>query len=292
MKGDEQTKRGNVFDRIFKENAEAIFLPLINQVLNLTITSYQPLREKLVKTLEREVDFLYEVVTENQRKFLLHLEFQSNDDKQMIYRIAEYHGLIIRKYQLPVKHVVIYLGSKKPKMRTELSEEQQFESFDLLNIKEIDANDLLSSQIPEVILLALLSKYDSENVEKVIRTILFRLTQVAGSKDDLLRFLKQLTILARLRKLEVLAEKLIFDMPIYYDVETDGLYLKGLEKGKKEGREEGIEQGLEQGALLTMNSIVYRCLKLGRSIEEITAITGLDIEQVQTMIEKRKDEEE
>lgn len=36
-------------------------------------------------------------------------------------------------------------------------------------------------------------------------------------------------------------------MPITYDIETDGLYLQGIEKGREEGIEEGIEVGLVQG---------------------------------------------
>jgi len=38
-------------------------------------------------------------------------------------------------------------------------------------------------------------------------------------------------------------------MPIHYDIETDELYLEGIEKGKEEGIELGIEKGIEKGVI-------------------------------------------
>ena len=51
----------------------------------------------------------------------------------MIYRMMEYHGIELRKYRLPIKHVVVYLGEKPPTMRTTLREEEVFKGFILVN---------------------------------------------------------------------------------------------------------------------------------------------------------------
>lgn len=61
-------------------------------------------------------------------------------------------------------------------------------------------------------------------------------------EKSLKNYVKQLTILSRLRKLEVETQKEAKDMPITYDIETDGLYLKGIE----EGREIGLVQGIKK----------------------------------------------
>ncbi len=45
--------KGNVYDRIFKENAEFLFIPLIEQELGIKIVKYSALPEKLSKTTER-----------------------------------------------------------------------------------------------------------------------------------------------------------------------------------------------------------------------------------------------
>lgn len=70
-------EKGNVFDKIFKENVESLFLPLIAQKLDIDIQSFKPLKEKIQTRLEREMDFFYEVLTMGGKRFILHIEFQS-----------------------------------------------------------------------------------------------------------------------------------------------------------------------------------------------------------------------
>ena len=53
-----QKKERNFYDRVFRENAKHLFMPLIQQMLGITIHSYTPLPEKITKTIEREMDFL------------------------------------------------------------------------------------------------------------------------------------------------------------------------------------------------------------------------------------------
>ncbi|MEZ4885958.1 MAG: hypothetical protein R3E32_14585 [Chitinophagales bacterium] len=162
---------GNLYDRIFKENAKALFIPLIEQELGIKIISYKPLQEKITKTIEREMDFFYQVVTDENKTVLLHIEFQTQNDKEMLYRMGEYHGLAFSRYKLPIKHIVIYLGKGKPSMKTKLKDEEKFEGFELINIHELNTTQLLSSQIPEIVLLAMLSNYESERTESILRLI-------------------------------------------------------------------------------------------------------------------------
>ncbi|HHS96174.1 MAG TPA: hypothetical protein ENJ45_06245 [Phaeodactylibacter sp.] len=52
-----QKKEGNLYDKIFKENAAQIFMVLVQDQLGVQIKSYQPLKEKMQTTVEREMDF-------------------------------------------------------------------------------------------------------------------------------------------------------------------------------------------------------------------------------------------
>lgn len=47
-------------------------------------------------------------------------------------------------------------------------------------------------------------------------------------------------VLSRLRKLEIPAKKEIESMPIHYNIETDGLYLEGIEQGISDHRRETV----------------------------------------------------
>ncbi|MEM9847900.1 MAG: hypothetical protein AAF847_08415, partial [Bacteroidota bacterium] len=235
-KSKNKQKGGNVYDRIFKENAEYLFIPLIQKELKIDIKAYEAIPDRFTRTLERETDFLYRVLTLSEEKFILHLEFQTQDDSEMLFRMEEYHALIHRKYRLPVKHVVVYLGAKKVQMRSKLKKEEIFYGFEIISLHHLNTNELLSAQMPEVILLALLSDYEKEQAEIVLRNILHALKRVAGTPDRLEKYIQQLIILSRLRNLEQKTIKAIENMVIEYNIEEDYLYKMGMKKGAERER--------------------------------------------------------
>ena len=51
------------FDGIFKENIESLFTPLLEKLLNISILKSREIKDKLLKTIEREPDFLKSVTT-------------------------------------------------------------------------------------------------------------------------------------------------------------------------------------------------------------------------------------
>ncbi len=226
-------KERNFYDRIFKENAKYLFIPLIKQELGITIETYTVLPEKITKTVEREMDFLYLINEKSKDKFILHLEFQSKNDKEMPYRMARYHGLAFAKHKIPIKHVVIHLGSDKPSMRNKLSPKEIFRGFDIINIHSIDAEKLLESQVPEIIIMALLAAYPQRETEVVLRYIVRKLKIVCKSEKDLDRYLTQLLFFSRLRNLEDETTKIVQNMPIRYDISKDALYLRGIREEKE-----------------------------------------------------------
>jgi hypothetical protein len=95
------------YDKIFKENIAALFLPLSEKYLGIRITRTEELKDKLQTTIEKEPDFIRIVETDKGERFILHLEFQSADEEGMIYRMQEYFGILRKKYGLLVKQFVI-----------------------------------------------------------------------------------------------------------------------------------------------------------------------------------------
>ena len=138
-----------------------LFLPLVEEQLGVQITKVSPLPDKQPTTLIRETDGFLVIETTSiiEPKFILHLEFESKDDPEMIYRMVEYHGVELRKYSLPIKHFVIYLGEKTPKMRTKLLQEEIFEGFTLVNVYSFAPEKWLSEEKPSKIIMAILGDY-------------------------------------------------------------------------------------------------------------------------------------
>ncbi|HAA15917.1 MAG TPA: hypothetical protein DCE41_31085, partial [Cytophagales bacterium] len=124
------------YDIIIKENLEALLLPLAAKYLGISIAKAEDLPEKLPATLERQPDFVKRVTDTNGATFILHLEFQSTNEEEMRFRMAEYAGLLIRKYRLPLRQHVVYLGQRPPTMETELPQEMWITGFNLHNIKD------------------------------------------------------------------------------------------------------------------------------------------------------------
>ena len=176
---------GNIYDRIFRENARTIFIPLVQSELKIDITRFEPLEFNMAKTLEREVDFLYKIYNQKGRESILHLEFQTRNDKEMLERIQEYHALIFRKYKLPIRHIVIYLGKRKSTMKSKLQKDQIFTGFDIINLTEINPEQLISTQVPEMVIMALLGNFKKDRIEKVLNDIVDKLKSLTDSEDSI-----------------------------------------------------------------------------------------------------------
>jgi hypothetical protein len=264
------------YDKILKENIEQVFLPLSEKYLGIKILEVRDLPEKLQITLEREPDFIKIVRTDKQETFILHMEFQTHDESGMVYRMAEYNAIMMRKFGMPVRQFVIYLGVKRPKMRTELAEDEIIKGFGLVNIHELDTEHILDSDVPEEIMLAILGDYHRTKADMVIRKIIGRLRELCSDEIRLQKYIQQLIMLSRLRNLEVETKKEVEHMPITYDIKKDGLFLEGMKIGEKLGE----KQGEKRGVLL----VAERLLKKGMPIQEVSEICSVPKEELEEIL--------
>lgn len=173
------------FDRIIKENIASIFLPLVQKFTGIRIIKSTEIKDKIQRTLEREPDFLSRITDQWGKEMILHLEFQSQDDPKMVYRMAEYQALLQRKYEIPVRQLVIHLGTKMSEMRTELTADEQITGFQLLSVRDWSVDQVLDSEIPEEIVISILFDYPESNTDQVITDILTNLQRYSGSEQDL-----------------------------------------------------------------------------------------------------------
>lgn len=164
-------------------------------------------------------------------------------------------------------------------MRTELSREEAITGFELLNVHKLNPEKILGSQIPEEVILAILGEYEREKAEGLIRRIIERLKELCGNEARFNKYIKQLTVLSRLRNLEVETKKTVEQMPITYDITKDGLFLEGKREGKKEGIKEGVLKERKR-----RNIEVARNLKTaGVDIKIISESTGLSLAEIKKL---------
>jgi hypothetical protein len=276
----------NDYDKILKENIALVFLPLAEKYLGIRISRSEELKDKVQTTIEKEPDFIRIVETDTAEKFIFHLEFQSVDEDGMIYRMQEYYGLLRRKYQLPVKQFVIYLGQKASRMQTTLAPEEVFTGFSLKSLREYSYQHLLASQVPEEIILAVLADFRGHKPVAVLKEILIKLREISQEEITLRKYIRQLSVLARLRNLIKETQKQVQDMGLTYNITEDFLYQQGVEKGI----EQGIEKGIEQGEKARERQVIISMLEDGTlTVEKIASLTKVPVEYVrQIAAELRK----
>lgn len=267
-------KEGNQFDKVFKENIEAIILPLLDKLTGIDFQIIRKISEKLQSTIEREADYLAVIKDSEGQEQLLHLEFQVQGDSKMIYRLTEYHGILLRKYELPILHIVVYLGNGSFNSRKILTEKETFTGFTLVDVKSLDYRQLLDSDVPEEVVLAILANFSNKNPEAVIRLILQKLKNLSSSPSSLEKFVIQLGILSRIRNLTSELIKAKEDMPIVfdYDVQEDPLF------------KQGVDLGMEN----MLTGLVLKQYSKGYSIQQIANNLELSESKVLEIIDEDK----
>lgn len=252
------------YDKIFKENIEAVISSIMQNVLDITAVSMEELPDDIQHTKERKPDVLKKVTDTKGETFVLQIEFQVKDEPEMVYRMADYYIMLERKYDLPIEQFVIFLGTDKPKMSTELDRKRLKFSFPLISFSELDYRIFLNSNKPEEIILGILANFKGENPESALKQILVRIKETTKGDFSLNRYFNQLRVLAQLRNLELNLKNAMDSIAEYIKEERDVLFLRGLDKGK----ESFVKYLLNEG---------------NKTFEQIADITGVAVDFVKAV---------
>ena len=176
---------------------------------------------------------------------LLHIEFQSGNHRYMAHRMGIYGLLASMRYGRRIRQAVIYVGEGKMRMSNRLEVGGITVEYRLMDIREVDAREMLRSGGPGDYVLALLAGGGGE----ILREIVGRANQLKGPDRD--RVLMQLAMLAGLRRLSNRLRMEYEAMGIAIDIEKNvilkDIWAKGRAEGKAEGKAEGRAEGEAKG---------------------------------------------
>ena len=146
------------YDKIFQENLEKLLPMLIKEVLGMDIVHREQLPTRVQHTQEREPDILELVQLRDNTKKALHVELQLKDEQDMNFRLADYCIMLLRiDPHTPIEQYVIYLGNEKPKHITGFFENNNMTfRYNVISFSDIPYKLLLESNIPEIIVFAIL----------------------------------------------------------------------------------------------------------------------------------------
>ncbi len=191
------------YDKIFKENIEELMIPFAEKLLNINPENLVKITEDIQSTIERKPDFLGHVNHKDSSKdYILHIEFQSSDEKYMHYRMNEYYGMLLRKYKVDVHQYVIFIGEGKAAMERKIERKNLSFAFDVINMQDFDYKIFINSDKPEEVIIAILADFGKEKSEAVIQTILQKIKNLPIDNSKTRKTVVQLEVLSNLRKLQ------------------------------------------------------------------------------------------
>jgi len=234
------TTMPNGFDRIFKENIDAMVAVFLYRFFGLEWERADPLKDKLQITLERETDFLLHLDKgDKSRERIVHLEFQVKSGRLLDLRMLTYNVMLQVKYRCPVVQAVIFLqkAPKKPRKRRWIKQPGLTFSYPVFYVHKLPFEELIRSDIPEEIVLAVLSDFGDLGPEEAVKVILKRLEALSGETFSTGKYVQQLRVLSNLRSLNQIVHEQLEQMPSIFTkkFQQDVLYLRGKDEGIAEG---------------------------------------------------------
>lgn len=227
------------YDKIIKENLEVTLPVIIRDVLGLDIVQSEELPDDIQHTKERKPDALKKVTDATGRAYVLQVEFQVADEPEMVYRMAEYSVMLMRRYHLPVSQYVIFLRDTEPTMPTKIDTENHKFNYQLIRIAEANYKLFLKADNPEVKMLGILANFGKEDSYRAVKSIVDQVQSFTKGDFAESRYFNQLRIFAQLRSsIDQQFEKAMETITKFFKEEKDFLYQKGEVHGLVKGREE------------------------------------------------------
>jgi predicted transposase YdaD len=200
-------------------------------------------------------------------KKLLHLELQSDNDDNMLWRELEYCSLITQRHQQVPLQIVLYVGAAPANFEVEINTDDLKYRYHLIDIKKLDCTALLESESLSDNLLALLGKLQDKAV--AVQRVMYKIAQLPKRKRS--DMLEKLAILVGLRPAELprLIQKEA-TMPISIDLEQNPLFAEIFERytklgeqvgelrGEQRGIQIGKQQGQQQGKLMMLRNLLEK----------------------------------
>jgi hypothetical protein len=253
----------NMYDKILKENMERSLGSIIHHTMGLHVINSEEIPDDIQHTKERKPDVLKKVTDQHNNTYILHMELQSTNERDMVYRMVEYRVMLQRKYRLPVKQYVLYLGKDKLTMITSISEEDFTFKYKIVSLQDVDYKTYLQKDTPEERILAVLANFREDSEEEAFLSIVKAVKAVTSGELEEGKYIKQLSVLSKLRNLKIKNEDIMLLSSTTFKIEDNFLYISGEYNGKKK--------------------VAMEMKKRGADVEFIAEVSQLPLEEIQML---------
>ena len=181
------------------------------------------LNVELSETRAPRVDFVCRLKDSS----IFHMEFQGLNDPLMVWRMLEYLVAIFKRYGSVPRQVVLYMGNEPLRMANSVAFASLQFQFEMIDLGELDAEELLASPHISDVVLAILCRTPDPATR--LRRIIARIRNLEPEQRK--RAARQLLILSMKRQLAKTVLKEIETMAVTFEIEDDELLRDLYEKG-------------------------------------------------------------
>ena len=272
-----EQKQANKYDKIVKENMKSIWPVLMKDILNLDIAGSVAIPGDIQHTNERKPDVLAKITGQGNHTFVLHIEWQSKNDKNMAYRMAEYAVMLHRKYRLPIEQFVIYMGKNNVTMAKTIRHKHLKFRYHIISLKDINYRVFLKSDDPGSKVFAILANFGNDSEDEAIENIVKGIEACADGELEGSKYFNQLRIFVQLCNGNIkLKLKNMISTRTFFRKEKDLFFVEGVEVGEARGEAKAEAKIKKQH--------VKRLRKLGHDVKFISYVLGIPVEEVEEVL--------
>jgi hypothetical protein len=261
-------KRANY--QIYDKTLKALFDDIFKRGILLKAISNEAKEVSDIDTVfknpsELRIDYAKKIVNKDENTYILHIEFQSDIDDKFANRMLAYYQVLTEKYSEEVEQILIYVGSPKVKPIANNIEHKNLSfKFNVLDFSQIPYENLINSNSPSEVILALLGNFHGDNPNDIVQKIETRLQQITSNKTEHKKYLKYLLNLLNLRKFDNSIIEKIKAMPITADIREGVVY-------------HYVKQEVENE---TLRSVASNMFTEGFALEIISKVTNIPLKDL------------
>lgn len=255
-------------DIISKQIFKRILVDVATYIFKLQLDTVELLETEQQRIEDRRADLLARVSDSDGKAFILHIEIQNQNQKDMPDRMLRYLTDIRLGYpDEAVFQYLLYIGKRALSMPGQIQTLQLQYRYTVIDMHDMDYQFFINQNSQDAIIMAVLCDMKDKPAKTIIHEIIVKL--IALTRDDSKRLREYLSML------EILAS----NRNIHLDIQQEFTMLQvEIEKLPSfiMGQEKGMEKGERKRALM----IAKQLIKKNFPITEIAEITGLEIAEL------------
>ena len=264
-------------DLISKQLLQRILIGFGNRLFDLNIVEAELLSNEQARIEARRADLVARVKETDGKRYILHVEIQNDNQRDMPLRMMRYYSDIALAHTgEKIVQYLLYIGKAPMTMTDHVSDDGWQYRYRVLDMRDQDSEHFLNSDNPDALVLAILCDPKSLEPNALVAHIIKELRRLHGDKLDNLRdSLKMLDVLSGNRGLQDIVEETI---NMYIDEEKLGIY----QAVKKRSEAIGIKKGEARGEARGLKKMVLRLLaKLPP--EQVADLSGMSLAEVEAI---------